>query len=144
MSLPSETPAVTEFPVSTMASVELPGATELSDFAIGSTSVSEKDDMVLVYVPAGDFTMGGDDGSEDEKPQHRVYLDAFWIDQTEVTNAMYAKCVQAEVCELPTDTNYYNNLSYADHPVVFVTWGMANAYRAWSERKLPLEDEWNV
>ncbi len=142
MSLPSETPAVTEFPVSTMASVELPGATELSDFAIGSTSVSEKDDMVLVYVPAGDFTMGGDDGSEDEKPQHRVYLDAFWIDQTEVTNAMYAKCVQAEVCELPTDTNYYNNLSYADHPVVFVTWGMANAYCAWAERKLPLEAEW--
>lgn len=52
--------------------------------------VSPKDGMVMVYVPAGDFLMGSDNGDADEKPQHTVSLDAYWIDQTEVTNAMYA------------------------------------------------------
>ena len=51
----------------------------------------------MFYVPAGDFFMGRQTqyliAHPDEKPQHTVYLDAFWIDQTDVTNAMYAKCV---------------------------------------------------
>jgi len=55
--------------------------------------------MVMVYVPAGEFLMGSADSdtsaSSDEKPQHKVYLDAFWIDQTEVTNEMFAKFVKA-------------------------------------------------
>ncbi len=49
-----------------------------------------------VYVPAGEFVMGSaeddSDAESDEKPQHTVYLDAFWIMQTEVTNAMYGRC----------------------------------------------------
>src|SRR5574337_429391 len=56
---------------------------------LGSTEVSEKDSMVLLYVPEGEFTMGSNDGETDEKPLHTVRLDAFWIDKTEVTNAMY-------------------------------------------------------
>lgn len=42
----------------------------------------------MVYVPTGEFQTGNEDGNEDEKPVHTVYLDAFWIDQVEVTNAM--------------------------------------------------------
>ena len=42
--------------------------------------------------------MGSDNGYADEKPQHTVSLDAFWIDQTEVTNAMYVKCVADGKC----------------------------------------------
>ena len=61
---------------------------------VGSTMLSDVDNMLLVYVPEGPFLMGSADNDadadEDEQPQHRVNLDAFWIDQTEVTNAMFA------------------------------------------------------
>jgi formylglycine-generating enzyme required for sulfatase activity len=50
--------------------------------------------MTLLLVPAGEFIMGSTDqdpeAAADEKPQHSVYVDAFWIDKTEVSNAMYA------------------------------------------------------
>lgn len=63
------------------------------------TQVSAKDGMAQVYVPAGEFLMGSADSDSsafsDEKPQHKVYLDAFWIDKTGVTNAMFAKFVAA-------------------------------------------------
>ena len=64
-----------------------------------STRISAKDGMAQVYVPAGEFLMGSADSDSgafsDEKPQHKVYLDAFWIDKTGVTNAMFAKFVAA-------------------------------------------------
>ncbi len=66
---------------------------------IGSTRISDKDGMVMVHVPAGEFLMGSSnsdrDASGDEKPQHKVYLDAFWIDKTEVTNVMFARYASA-------------------------------------------------
>ena len=69
---------------------------------IGSSQTSSIDGMKLLYVPAGNFLMGSSDADPhaqpDEKPQHTIYLDAFWIDQTAVSNAMYHKCVQAAYC----------------------------------------------
>src|SRR5262249_27056287 len=54
-------------------------------------------DMILV--PAGPFTMGADQGGqEDERPAHVVTLGAFWLDKTEVTNEDYERCVAAQVC----------------------------------------------
>ena len=57
--------------------------------------VREKDGMLMVYVPAGEFLMGSTDADKDansyEKPRHKVFLDACWIDQTPITNAMYAR-----------------------------------------------------
>lgn len=141
ISLPNETLAVAESPVSTTVSMELSNATELSGFDIGSVKISEKDGMVLVYVPAGEFTMGSNTNPS-EQPIHQVNLDAFWIDQTEVTNAMYSKCVDEGECYPPYDVNYYDNSSYANHPVVHVDWNQATAYCAWAERRLPTEAEW--
>ncbi|MGD2251978.1 MAG: protein kinase, partial [Anaerolineales bacterium] len=66
---------------------------------IGSTMVSPVDGMTLVFVPEGAFEMGGGGGiyaEEDENPQHQVYLDGFWIDQTEVTNDMFAAFLNAQ------------------------------------------------
>ena len=115
-------------------------------FGIGSTRISEKDGATLVYVPAGEFAMGSTDqdslASKDERPQHPVTLDAFWIDQTEVTNAMYAKCVNAGNCKPPINTDHFINTGYANHPVVSVDWSQANAYCVWSERRLLTEAEW--
>lgn len=58
---------------------------------IGSNWERPVDGMVMMYVPEGEFQMGSSIGGPDEQPVHAVYLDAFWIDQTEVTNAMFAK-----------------------------------------------------
>jgi formylglycine-generating enzyme required for sulfatase activity len=50
----------------------------------------------MVWVPGGEFWMGSDSGQDgDEKPVHKVYVDGFWMDRTEVTNAQFAKFVEA-------------------------------------------------
>jgi formylglycine-generating enzyme required for sulfatase activity len=78
-----------------------------------------------------------------EKPQHTVYLDAFWIYKTEVTNAQYRKCAEGGACTLPGKTRlYYDDSAYADSPVIYVDWYKAKAYCEWAEGRLPTEAEW--
>jgi len=96
----------------------------------------------MVYVPAGEFIMGSDEGESDEQPVHTVHLDAFYIDETEVTNAQYRACVEAGACDAPSDTTYYDNADYAQHPVVFVSWNDADVYCKWADKRLPTEAEW--
>ena len=107
---------------------------------------------LIVEVPAGDFLMGSTNanvsGDRDEKPQHKVYLDAFLMDRTEVTNAMYAKCVAAGACKAPsnisssTRSKYYDDTQYANYPVIYVSWDAAQAYCKWAGGRLPTEAEW--
>jgi len=113
--------------------------------------ISPIDGMPQVYVPAGSVRMGGLDvhaDRNDELPAHNVGLDAFWIDQLEVTNAMYLLCLQAGACMVPADwvsdrrESYFNTEEFKDYPVVHVTWGQVNAYCAWANRRLPTEAEW--
>jgi len=120
----------------------VPTSTSTPNPVIGSTRISSIDGMVIVYVPAGEFTMGSEDGGDDEKPVHTVSLDAYWIDQTEVTNAMYAVCVQDGGCNEPSDTTYFSDSNYASHPVVYVSWNDANNYCSWAGRELPSEAQW--
>jgi serine/threonine-protein kinase len=116
-------------------------------FGIGSTIISDKDGMTLVYVPAGEFTMGSEIYG-DEQPIHPVYLDAFWIDQTEVTVSMYSMCVEAGTCSKPenissaTRPRYYGNPDFDNYPVIYVSWSMAKTYCEWTGRRLPTEAEW--
>lgn len=109
-----------------------------------AVKISEKDGMRQVLVPAGEFVMGRGKGIGKESPRHRVYVDAFWMDQTTVTNAMYEKCVQAGVCAPPTPrlNPYYGRWIYRDHPVVYVNWHHAAQYCEWAGRRLPTEAEW--
>ena len=79
------------------------------------TRTNLADGAAMVYIPAGEFLMGSEVGDDDETPVHQVYLDAFWLYQTEVTNAQYAQCVTAGECALPKFTNHYNNSSSANH-----------------------------
>lgn len=105
---------------------------------------SEMDDMVQVFVPEGEFLMGkGEVYKNADSPQHTVFLDAFWIDKVEVSNAMYIKCMRAGFCTgLVSDNIYYQNWVYRDHPITYVTWVQANEYCQWAGRRLPTEAEW--
>ena len=114
-----------------------PAPTPASTFDIGSVKIIEKDGMKLFYVPAGEFTMGSENGEDNEKPVHVASLDAFWIDQTEVTNGMYALCVNNRKCDVPsskeslTRPNYYGEAKYNNYPVIFVDWNRAKTYCEW-------------
>jgi formylglycine-generating enzyme required for sulfatase activity len=102
----------------------------------------------MVYIPAGSFQMGSDDGNASEKPMHRVILDAYYIDQYEVTNTRYAQCVDGGVCSAPmvaesfSRESYYGNATYANYPVIWVDWFAAQTYCEWRDARLPTEAEW--
>jgi eukaryotic-like serine/threonine-protein kinase len=131
--------ATTVTPGPTKTPTRVPPTADPS-LGIGSTQVSDRDGMTLLYVPAGEFTMGNKEGDSDEVPEHSVYLEAFWIDQTEVTKAMYAKCVKAGACFFPMD--HYDHPKYDNYPVVFVAWDDAKKYCEWAGGDLPTEAQW--
>jgi len=115
-----------------------------------SARLSSVDGMPQVYIPAGTFHMGGLDvrRAPNEVPDHDVTLDAFWMDQLEVTNAMYGLCVSAGACTLPRNlksqrrSSYFDNPEFKDYPVIYVTWAQAKTYCEWAGRRLPTEAEW--
>jgi formylglycine-generating enzyme required for sulfatase activity len=125
-----------------------PTQTPHPTLGIGSTQVSELDGMTMMYVSAGDSLIGSDTFQRSERPPHTVYLDAFWIDQTEVTNGMYTQCVVDGACTPPAQSSssarreYYGDPEYDDYPVIYVDWQQANAYCEWAGRRLPTEAEW--
>jgi formylglycine-generating enzyme required for sulfatase activity len=128
---------------------------------LGTTYVRPADEMIMVYVPSGEFQMGSDEQDiesafelcthywgkcdrerfYDELPQHTVALDDYWIDRTEVKNEQYSRCVEAEACEEPA---CWAGLQFDDpgQPVVCVTWHQAQAYCEWVGGRLPTEAEW--
>ena len=115
--------------------------------------VVDVDGMVLI--PAGDFVMGGNDNNadRDEMPVHMVYVDAFYMDTHEVTNAQYKKFLDARPYwwkggkASSGDYLYsWNGNNYpegkGDHPVTHVSWSAAMAYAKWAGKRLPTEAEW--
>ncbi len=126
---------------------------ELAAFNFGRSSsnipedvkISNMDGMAQVYIPAGEFIMGDNrDPNLKEYPQHPVYLDAFWMDKVEVSNAMFETCVDSGKCYAPVPrlNSYYGKWVYRDLPVVYVNWYGAELYCAWAGRRLPTEAEW--
>ena len=122
--------------------------------------VIENGETNLVSIPAGEFAMGcdpdhnfdqpctKDNEPTDELPLHTVYLNAYLIQRTEVTNAQYAVCVAAGGCSLPHElssysrSDYYGNPEYGNYPVLYVDWYQADAYCHWAGGRLPTEAEW--
>ena len=120
----------------------------------GGTSVDTEE---MVFIPAGEFLMGS--SAEDvqryliefiyrrpsrftnEQPQHIVYLDAFYIDKYEVTNAQYRRFLDETGCTPPP---YWNDDLYnqPEQAVMAVTWEDAAEYAKWAGKRLPTEAEW--
>ncbi|MBI4577748.1 MAG: SUMF1/EgtB/PvdO family nonheme iron enzyme [Planctomycetes bacterium] len=132
---------------------------------------SLRDDAVLVLVPGASFHMGAPEGmgDSDELPRHRVRLDAFLMDRTEVTNAQFMRFVEATGhvtrAEEVGAGHFYDGTAWRempgaswqdprgdgrgiadrmDHPVVQVSWGDAMAYARWAGRTLPSEAQWEL
>ena len=111
------------------------------------------DGAETVLVPGGTFWMGSEDtdteANIDEMPRHQVTISGFYIYTHEVTNEMYARCVEAGAC-MPIQifesgpTTHYSDPAYAEYPVVGVDWLMAEDYCVWAGGRLPNEAEWEL
>jgi formylglycine-generating enzyme len=101
-----------------------------------------KDGSPMVVIPEGTFKMGGSDGSGNERPEHRVYLPQYAIDQFEVTISLYAKFIEDTGHKAPPLWDEDSVTTAGDRPAVGVTWGDAQAYCKWAGKRLPTEAEW--
>ncbi|MBN1265039.1 MAG: SUMF1/EgtB/PvdO family nonheme iron enzyme [Anaerolineales bacterium] len=118
----------------------------------GNAWKSAVDGKTMLYIPAGASYLGARDdyrlAEPDERPQNRITLDAFWIADTEVTNAEYEACVGTGACSTPiytgsaTREEYFGESAYADYPVLGVRWYQARDYCAWVGGSLPSEGQW--
>ncbi len=102
-----------------------------------------RDGAELVFIPAGEFLMGSTDADTDaeadEKPQHTVYLDAYYIYKNDVTVAQYRQFCLATGREMPIAPAWG---WIDDHPMVNVSWDDAKAYADWAGASLPTEAQW--
>jgi sulfatase modifying factor 1 len=125
-------------------------------------AVEQPPGMVLVH--AGEFTMGSTTGFANEQPVHTVYLDAFYIDKYEVTNAQFQQFIDAGGYTTPaywstagwsertsrgwtqpeywSSGDYHSGPAWPNFPVNGVSWYEAEAYANFAGKRLPTEAEW--
>ena len=102
----------------------------------------------MILIPGGSFLMGSTTGQANEQPEHLVTLDAYFIDQFEVSNEQYLACVAESGCTQTGLRNSFRRAGYRDdpvfanYPVMGVTWNQAVAYCEWAGKRLPTEAEW--
>lgn len=123
------------------------GATEPQPSNVGQAVSSVEvgrvlDGAPMVLIPAGFFTMGTDDGLPNERPSHTVMLDAYSIDQYEVTLSLYRKFLEEGKHESPPTWDDEAATTVGDRPAIGMRWESAATYCRWAGKRLPTEAEW--
>ncbi|GJL79220.1 MAG: hypothetical protein NPINA01_22090 [Nitrospinaceae bacterium] len=107
----------------------------------------------MALIPAGFFTMGSNQTGLDETPEHKVYVDAFYMDTYEVSAKDYAEFLNAvdnvkgyyldnKYGMLIFDSRFQPRPGLESQPINNVNWKGADAYCRWKGKRLPTEAEW--
>jgi formylglycine-generating enzyme len=140
----------------------------LAAVSLAFLACSPADRTGMVRIPGGEFMMGTDKGFPFEGPPHRVVLSPYWLDETEVTNAQFARFVEATGHRTTAEELGNSGVFWPskhgwelvdgadwrhpegkgssindrqDHPVVHLSWDDAAAYCQWAGKRLPTEAE---
>ncbi|MBN1310797.1 MAG: SUMF1/EgtB/PvdO family nonheme iron enzyme [Anaerolineae bacterium] len=151
---PTRTPRVTATLTPTVQATQTSVAGTRAAPSVTPNIVEDGQDIIqagvsMVYVTGGTFMMGNDAGGV-ASPVHEVILSPFFIDTYEVTNQLWAACVDAGACSEPGSTGsytgepYYGVEAFEDYPVIYVSWFDADAYCHWRGARLPTEAEWEM
>lgn len=108
--------------------------------ALGIPETRQTEDMITI--PAGWFTMGQDNDRRANRPQRQIYLDAFAIDRTEVTNAAYGQYLATTEYQPDRGWDLDVETERGQEPVTGLLWHEADAYCRWMGKRLPTEAEW--
>ncbi|MDQ7825175.1 MAG: formylglycine-generating enzyme family protein [Candidatus Eremiobacteraeota bacterium] len=140
-------PQATPSPPAIQAAVPTPAATASkapAPQALPPQKNNPKDGAAMILIAAGDFLMGSPEhkGDSIEKPQHRVYLDAYYISKYEVTNGQFRRFISESGYDAEGSWKDYALEGRDTHPVVCVTWNDAKAYCEWAGGSLPTEAQW--
>ena len=117
------------------------------------SSVEKADPKNMVLVSSGFFIMGSNRSLEDEAPEHRVYLDSYWIDKYEVSAGKFAEFLNTldnvkgyyldnKFGTLYYDSRFHSRPGLENYPINNITWHAADEYCKWKEKRLPTEAEW--
>jgi len=127
------------------------------------TKKNTKDNADMIFIPAGEFVMGSPQSErdavvkqyntdtfktdtfkdvKDEGPQHKVFLDGYYIYKNLVTVAQYLKFCAETGYKKPDAPDFNPNWSKRDHPIVNVSYNDAQEYCKWAGARLPTEAEW--
>ena len=157
----TKTPTPSNTPTMTLTSTTTPTVTLTPTLFAGYEKIREADGMTMIYIPAGSFIMGSvNDTSGLAQPEREVTLrNAYWMDKTEVTNAMFATFLISQGNEgaeeaqyydpdkdysqiHPSDDSWFVDTEKDNYPVNYVSWFGAKDYCTWVGGRLPTEAEW--
>ena len=132
--------------------IPAPSSTASTESSV--SKINPKDGAELILIPVGEFLMGSTEEDFNalktelkinldlwlaEIPQHKVYLDAYYIYKNDVTVAQYKKFCAATGRQMPKEPDWG---WCDDNPIVNVSWEDANAYAQWAGASLPTEAQW--